>query len=212
MPSTVTVHYPFHPLHGRCLEVVAWPRQPRLAVTVCQPDGQALKVPLWMVEPAAAHLLLLPGTKPYHPARGILEREKAMRGTLLNGHRIKPGPADSSIYDVIDGRSIADEMAGVGIKWQRANKGPGSRRNGWELLRKRLAASLKVKAGLPLEEPGMFVFDTCQHFIDTVPELPRLERDPEDVDTNAEDHIADETRYRLLAPKKEWASKRMEYV
>ena len=55
MPSTVTVHYPFHPLHCRCLEVVAWPRQPHLAVTVRQPDGQTLKIPLWMVEPAAAH-------------------------------------------------------------------------------------------------------------------------------------------------------------
>ena len=55
MPSTVTVHYPFHPLHCRCLEVVAWPRQPHLAVTVREPDGQTLKIPLWMVEPAAAH-------------------------------------------------------------------------------------------------------------------------------------------------------------
>ena len=55
MPSTVTVHYPFHPLHCRCLEVVAWPRQPHLAVTVRQPDGQTLKLPLWMVDPAAAH-------------------------------------------------------------------------------------------------------------------------------------------------------------
>ena len=55
MPSTVTVHYPFHPLHCRCLEVVAWPRRPHLAVTVRQPDGQTLKIPLWMVEPAAAH-------------------------------------------------------------------------------------------------------------------------------------------------------------
>ena len=43
-PSTVTVHYPFHPLHCRCLEVVAWPRQPHLAVTVRQPDGQTLKI------------------------------------------------------------------------------------------------------------------------------------------------------------------------
>jgi hypothetical protein len=139
-------------------------------------------------------------------ARGALDREKALRGTLLNGHRVAPGPADSSIYDVIDGRSIADEMSGVGVRWIKANKGPGSRRNGWELLRRRLKASLRVKEGQPLEEPGIFIFDTCQHFIDTVPELPRLERDPEDVDTNAEDHIADETRYRLLVPKKEITS------
>jgi len=34
MPSTVTVHYPFHPLHDYCLDVVVWPRQATQAVTV----------------------------------------------------------------------------------------------------------------------------------------------------------------------------------
>jgi hypothetical protein len=28
--------------------------------------------------------------------------------------------------------------------------------------------------------------------------LPRLERDPDDIDTDAEDHVADEAGYRLL--------------
>jgi hypothetical protein len=67
-------------------------------------------------------------------------------------------------------------------------------------MRRRLKASLPSRQGEPMEEPGLFVFDTCRHFIRTLPMLPRSERDPEDVDTNAEDHIADEARYRLLAP------------
>ncbi len=54
MPSTVTVHYPFHPLHNRRLDVVAWPRQVNNAVTVKHPDGQPLKIPLWMLQPEAA--------------------------------------------------------------------------------------------------------------------------------------------------------------
>lgn len=58
MPSTVTVHYPFHPLHNQRLEVVAWPRQSRNAVTVRDPDGTSLKIPLWMLEPQASQLLL----------------------------------------------------------------------------------------------------------------------------------------------------------
>ena len=48
-----------------------------------------------------------------------------------------------------------------------------------------------------IELPGLYIFDNCNHFIRTVPTLPRSERDIEDVDTNAEDHIADESRYRI---------------
>ncbi len=58
MPSAVTVHYRFHPLHNHCLEVVAWPRQSRNAVTVRDPDGTSLKIPLWMLETHASQLHL----------------------------------------------------------------------------------------------------------------------------------------------------------
>jgi hypothetical protein len=54
MPSTVTVHYSFHPLHNHCLDVLAWPRQATHAVTVQHPDGQSLKIPRWMLQPEAA--------------------------------------------------------------------------------------------------------------------------------------------------------------
>jgi hypothetical protein len=52
----------------------------------------------------------------------------------------------------------------------------------------------------PKENAGLYVFDTCRDFIRTVPMLPRDEKNPDDIDTKAEDHIADETRYRVLAP------------
>ena len=49
------------------------------------------------------------------------------------------------------------------------------------------------------------VFDTCRDFIRTVPVLQHDRMRLEDLDTSAEDHIADETRYaclaRLMAPK-----------
>ena len=53
MLSTVTVHYPFHPLHDRRLEIVSWPRRIHKAVTVRHPDGKSLKIPLWMRQPDA---------------------------------------------------------------------------------------------------------------------------------------------------------------
>lgn len=108
---------------------------------------------------------------------------------------IKPGPADSSIFDVVDGHCIADNFKKGGVTWKEANKGPGSRRNGAQLIRDRLGNAKKR----PLEEPGLFVFSTCRDFIRTVPMLPRSEKDPDDIDTSAEDHIYDEARYRCLA-------------
>lgn len=58
MPSTVTVYYPFHPLVNRSLAVLTWPRHPANAVTVQHPDGKAMKIPLWMLQPEATRLHL----------------------------------------------------------------------------------------------------------------------------------------------------------
>jgi hypothetical protein len=45
----------------------------------------------------------------------------------------------------------------------------------------------------------LFVFNTCRDFIRTVPVLQHDPMRPEDLDTAAEDHIADETRYACLS-------------
>ncbi|MNW69005.1 hypothetical protein D3C74_479180 [compost metagenome] len=42
------------------------------------------------------------------------------------------------------------------------------------------------------------VYDTCRDTIRTLPALPRDKRNPEDVDTHAEDHLADGIRYGLM--------------
>lgn len=126
-------------------------------------------------------------------ARGILERQKAR----WPGRAILPGPADSSIYDVTDGHCIADGFTKAGVLWKTANKGQGSRKNGWQLMRDRFKASKKR----PLEEPGLYVFSNCLDFIRTVPMMPRDEVKRDDVDTDAEDHIGDEARYRVLAER-----------
>ncbi|MGD9212264.1 MAG: hypothetical protein PVI90_15895, partial [Desulfobacteraceae bacterium] len=83
-----------------------------------------------------------------------------------------------------------------GINWIPADKRPGSRIDGWEKIRQFMQGA--IFSGQPRENPGLFVFWNCQQFIRTVPVLPRdLNGDPDDVDTNAEDHIADELRYRV---------------
>jgi hypothetical protein len=109
------------------------------------------------------------------------------------GKRCKPGAADGAIYNKENGDCIADDMSALGIRWTRADKRPGSRVTGWLNMRKKLKASMKS----PMEEPGLFIFDTCTQFIRTVPTLPRDPNNSEDVHSKAEDHIADEVRYRL---------------
>lgn len=127
-------------------------------------------------------------------ARGILKKESEMG---LAG-RVRSGPADSAIFDTQNGVCIAEDMARIGVRWERADKGPGSRKNGWEYMRKIMKSSLQF----PIEDPAFFVFDTCRNFIRTVPVLPRDEKSPDDVDSDAEDHIADETRYRANMPNR----------
>lgn len=126
-------------------------------------------------------------------AQGIIDREEDMG---LSG-RVKPGPADSSIFDTENGNNVAKDMEAKGVRWQAADKGPGSRKQGWEQIRKMLKGALPPPQGGPREVPGLFVFDRCDQFLETVPTLPRSDKDLDDVDTDAEDHIGDEVRYRV---------------
>jgi hypothetical protein len=105
-------------------------------------------------------------------AKGIKEREKSLELS------VRPGPADNSIFDTQDGNCIADNMAAQGVRWERADKSPGSRVNGWEIMRGKLSAS----RSFPMEEPGLFIFETCRQWLRTVPTLPRDEKKMDDVD------------------------------
>ena len=65
------------------------------------------------------------------------------------------------------------------------------------MIRKYMKQALPNEGGKPREHPGLFVFNTCTQFIRTMPVLPRDEKKMEDVDTKSEDHIGDDTRYRM---------------
>ena len=68
------------------------------------------------------------------------------------------------------------------------------------MLRKMICAAHRPDHGGPRERPGFFVIGSRNpQFLRTMLALPRSERDPDDVDTDAEDHIADEVRYRVRA-------------
>jgi hypothetical protein len=132
-------------------------------------------------------------------AIGVKEGDRYVEQELMMGGRVHPGPADGMIFDVTNGRSIAGDYLAKGVKFlDTADKSPGSRVNGLSRIRTLLRNGLKNDR----EEPALYIFSHCVHWIRTVPAIPRSERHPEDVDSAAEDHAYDETRYRVLQKKR----------
>lgn len=125
---------------------------------------------------------------------GIRNREIEMLASGLISVRPLPGPADNSIRDIkeSDVDSIEKKMSDKGIRWERSDKSPGSRKNGFILFRDRLEASIKG------EGAGIYFMRSCPTCIETIPVLPRDEEKIDDVDTTAEDHHYDNVRYRVL--------------
>lgn len=102
----------------------------------------------------------------------------------LRGQKIL-GVADPSIWDSSRGISIADTALKYGISFV---PGDNERIPGWMQCHYRLAFD---KEGYPM----MYVFKNCKAFIRTIPLLMFSETKPEDLDTDGEDHVADEWRY-----------------
>lgn len=122
-------------------------------------------------------------------------------------HRVTPGPADSAIFSAEPGhRTVADDLMAAGVGFTKANKRPGSRIEGLELFRTRLAASMER----PMERPGIFIFNTCHHIIRTVPNLQSDPKKPEDINTEGEDHFWDVIRYRILESVRQVSTSKVE--
>lgn len=129
---------------------------------------------------------------PVQIMEGILEREKPEIEENIKILRV----ADRSIFDKDRGDSIADQMApgyygrAKGVVFTKCDKA-------------RIPGKMEVHERLRFDENGkpmMYVFNTCRDWIRTVPNLPydQHEKKKEDVDTNAEDHDYDATRYFFM--------------
>lgn len=111
---------------------------------------------------------------------GIVTREK--------GDRIAYGVADPSCWKVDGGESVGERMAKEGARFKAADN---SRINGWDQMRQRLI-------GMD-GEPMLYVFDTCIDSIRTIPMLQHDTNKPEDLDSDMEDHAADDWRYACMS-------------
>lgn len=114
---------------------------------------------------------------------------------LERGEVISYGIADPAIFAETDGPSVAENMRGKGVHWRKANNKRISKdgvQGGWDQVRDRLAGE---------EDKGSMIywFSTCMDSIRLIPSIQHDSSRPEDLDTNAEDHILDETRYACMS-------------
>jgi hypothetical protein len=120
-------------------------------------------------------------------AEGVLQRS--------GNDKFKYTVMDPSMFSQSGGPSLAERMYRVGLQ----NVKPADNRRvsrmgamgGWDQMRARLRGDG--------ENPMLYVFFTCTDFIRTVPALQHDPDRPEDIDTDAEDHVADEARYTSMS-------------
>lgn len=105
----------------------------------------------------------------------------------LKGKRII-GVADPAIWNKERGVSIYEMAVAQGVYFI---KGDNKRVPGWNQVHYRFDFDDNGY-------PQMYIFDTCKDFIRTIPLLMYDEHKVEDLDTDGEDHIADETRYMCM--------------
>ena len=106
---------------------------------------------------------------------------------FLKGREIT-GVADPSMWDAQKGESIAQTAEKYGIFFE---PGDNARIPGW----------MQCQYRLMFDEEGyarFYVFNTCKEFIRTIPTLQYDEHKAEDLDTDGEDHAADEWRYMCM--------------
>lgn len=120
-------------------------------------------------------------------AHGILAKEQP-------GEKIAYSVLDPAAFAVDGGPSIAERMMKVGVSFRRADNKRVSQLGalgGWDQMRQRF----KGEEGRPM----IYCFSTCVDSIRTIPALQHDPDKPEDLDTDGEDHAADEWRYGCMS-------------
>lgn len=102
--------------------------------------------------------------------------------------------ADPSIFSEDGGPARSEIFSRHGVHFRPADNkrvGKNGAMGGWDEMRQRI----RGQDGVPM----LYVFDTCRHFLRTIPLLQHDQMRPEDLDTESEDHIADEARYACMS-------------
>lgn len=166
------------------------------------PRGALIKYREWygVQTDEAGRVLANTGIKstPQRVGKGIVEREA--EGEILAYHVADPamwqdqgGPSQAEQqHDAIKEWSKRLAKPHSDVIWRKGNNQRtrrGKAKGGWDQMRERM---LGEDLGEGVERPMIFWFGSCIHSIRTIPSLLHDEHQPEDVDTNGEDHAADE--------------------
>ena len=108
---------------------------------------------------------------------------------------IKYGVLDSSLWHKRGdtGPSLAEQMIMKGCRWRPSDRSKGSRVSGKNEIHRRLQVDEFT------EEPRLVFFNTCTNMVSQLPSIPLDKKNPEDVDTRAEDHLYDALRYGIMS-------------
>lgn len=155
---------------------------------VTMPRGAIVRYAEWYGSLKPNVGLQLPAEK---VAAGIVSRE------THDGRRdkIAYGVLDPSAFAVISGPSVAETLQRGGAAFRRADntrRSVDKKMGGWDQVRNRLVGDADGNAML-------FIFSTGKHLIRTLPMMQHDSYNPEDLDTEAEDHAVDELRYSCLS-------------
>lgn len=118
-------------------------------------------------------------------AEGILERELEDKA---KGWRTTYRVGDPAVHIRSGGPSINEQMAIKGVSWNNADN---KRIPGAEMMH----SKLKGENGIPM----LYFLECCEDTIRTIPFLEHDEKNPEDINTEMEDHAYDETRYAVMS-------------
>ncbi len=111
------------------------------------------------------------------------------------GDKIRYGVLDPAAFAQDGGPSIAERMAKQKVFFQPADNKRVPQKGamgGWDQMRQRMVGN---EDGHPM----IFTFSTCTDSIRTIPALQHDPDKPEDLDTDGEDHAADEWRYGCMS-------------
>jgi len=107
---------------------------------------------------------------------------------------IRYGVLDSSLWHNRGdtGPSLAEQMIHKGCRWRPSDRSRGSRISGKNEIHRRLQVDEFT------EKPRLVFMKSCTNTLAQIPIIPLDKRNPEDVDTNAEDHLYDALRYGIM--------------
>lgn len=123
--------------------------------------------------------------------RGIVQREDDFE-------RVTEGVLDRAAFAQDGGPSIAERIyfgSGSKVRFRHADNkrtATAGAMGGWDQLRARLRGDGDGR-------PMLYLFSTCTHTIRTLPLQQHDPARPEDLDSDGEDHAADETRYACMS-------------